>query len=363
MNPIEERLKDSLDAVARTLPPEAVPALRFPSRRAVRRRWLAPAVAAVAVGAVVAGLQALPDRAPRRTPPPQTTVPALGHAAAPPRYYVGAVAPHPVSVYDTATRRRTATTTLTGVTKVAGTGDGQTFFVATERKVYRLRVTADGKVGSVTPLTVHLPAGPDTLAASRDGTRLALAYQHAGARPGDEWSTVEVVDLTAKTTATWRSGPPGAILSLSLDPAGRTLAFAWQAAPAGLTSQIRRVDLTSASRDLLAGPVVADQTRTTTPMGPVAISPDGRHVAAAVETMSRNSADIVDYPLTPGPRPRVLVTGAPGGATEYSFLDFDPTGTNLLFSGGGYPISRLANGKVIRLGGEKDVDMESSAAW
>lgn len=362
MNPIEERLKDSLDAVARTLPPEAVPALRFPTRRSVPRRWLAPAVAAMAVGAVVAGLQALPDRAPRRTPPP-TTVPALGRAAAPPRYYVGAVAPRPVAVYDTVTRRRTGTTTIAGITKVAGTGDGRTFFVATERKVYRLRVTAGGKVGSVTPLTVHLPSGPDALAASRDGTRLALAFQHAGARPHEQESTIEVVDLTAKTTATWRSGPPGTILSLSLDPAGRTLAFAWQAMAGDLASQIRLLDLTSASRDLLAGPVVAEQSPTTTPMGPVAISPDGRHVAAAVKTASRESADVVDYPRTPGPRPRVLVNGAPGGSSEYSFLDFDPTGTNLLFAGGGYPMSRLANGKVTRLGDARDADVEASAAW
>ena len=362
MNPIEERLKDSLDAVARTLPPEAVPALRFPSRRAVRRRWLAPAVAAMAVGAVVAGLQALPDRAPRRTPPP-ATVPALGPAATPPRYYVGAVAERPVAVYDTVTGRRTGTTTIGGIPKVAGTGDGRTFFAATERKVYRLRVTADGKVGSVTPLTVHLSTGPDAIAASRDGTRLALAFQHGGSRPDKETSTIEVVDLTAKTTATWRSGPAGTILSLSLDPTGRTLAFAWQASAGHLAAQIRLLDLTSASRDLLAGPLVAGRSRTTMPVGPVAISPDGQHVAAAVETIGQDGADVLDYPLTPGPRPRVLLNGVPGGASEYFVLDFDPTGTNLLFSGGGYPMSRLANGKVIRLGDARDTDVESSAGW
>jgi hypothetical protein len=369
MNPIEERLKDSLDAVARTLPPEAVPALRFPARRPVQLRWITPVVAAVAVGAVVVGLRALPDGAPHRdAPPPPATVPSLGPAAAPPRYYVGAMVPNQIAVYDTVTRRRVDKTSIGGETKVAGAGDGRTFFVATERKVYRLRITANGKVGSVAPVPVKFPSGtsPDALAASRDGTRLAMAFQHpiAGSAPDDTTSTIELVDLTAKTTATWRSSGPGTSLSLSFDPAGRTLAFGWQAMQrSGLTSQIRLLDLTSASRDLLAGRVVADRTRTTTPMGPVAFSPDGRHVAAATMTPGRSEAQIVDYPLTPGPRPRVLVNGAPGGASEYFFLGFDPTGTNLLFSGGGYPTSRLANGKVIRLGSSQEADMESTAAW
>jgi hypothetical protein len=79
--------------------------------------------------------------------------------------------------------------------------------------------------------------------------------------------------------------------------------------------------------------------------------------------VGRDGADVLDYPLTPGPRPRVLVTGAPGGASEYFVLDFDPTGTNLLFAGGGHPMNRLANGKVVRLGGARDADVESSAGW
>lgn len=59
----------------------------------------------------------------------------------------------------------------------------------------------------------------------------------------------------------------------------------------------------------------------------------------------------------------MLLNGVPGSASEYFVLDFDPTGTNLLFSGGGHPMSRLANGKVIRLGDARDADVESSAGW
>jgi hypothetical protein len=361
MSRTEERLKESLEAVARTLPPEAVPALRLPSCRGVRIPWLAPIVAAAAVAATVIGLVALPGQAPHRAAPP-ATVPPLGPAAAPPRYYVGAVVPNPLAVYETATRRKVTQTTIRGITKITGTGDGRTFFASSDdhNRFYRLRITADGRIGSVDRLSIKIPAGTtaDALAASRDGGRLAIALQHGGAEPGDETSVVQLVDLRANTSVLLRSRTKGVIVSLSMDPAGRTLAFSRQAWDGA--SQIRALDLASGSRDLMTSRLVAGRSGRTTPMGPVAVSPDGRYVVAGAQVPGR--VQLIEYPLNPGPRPRVLLKGA-SGASGYGVLSFDPTGTNLLLEGGGHPTSRLANGKVIKLGASADADTESAAAW
>lgn len=380
MNSIEERLKDSLTAVAETLPPAAVPAMDFSGRRiAVIPRWLAPVVAAVAVGTVVAGLVALPDRAPHRTAVQSAMVPPLGPAAAPPRYFVGAEVPNPIAVYDTANNKKVSRTSVQGVTRLTGTGDGRTYIAMSDATraasgwaFYRIRINAAGKVVATTPLSIKVAPGYGVmgLAASRDGTKVALALEHdvLPSQPGKSGQRVkmdhaiEVTDLTAKTTTTWRSAAYGSLASVSMDPAGRTVAFGWQTFGRGEEGgQVRLLDVTSASRDLLSSRVVVRGSRNASVGGRVALSPDGRHVAAATEAGGR--PQIVDYPITPGPRPRVLLKGRPGGANEFGILAFDPTGTNLLFEGGGYPVSRLADGKVTTLGDLKDADIESSGGW
>ncbi|WP_433180029.1 hypothetical protein [Actinoallomurus sp. CA-150999] len=371
MNTIEERLKDSLDAVAETLPAEAVPNLRLPTRRLILSRRLVPLIAAGAVAAATAGVAvALPDAAPRHRAPQVTTVPPLGQAAIPPRYYLAAVVPNRIAVHETASRRKVAQTSIGGVTRLAGTGDGRTYFAMTDQgphRFYRIRITDKGRVAETTPLQVKVEAGSVIgLAASRDGTKLALAVQFGmtgrSPHPGARYGAVEVADLTTGTTTTWPSRTPGVVTSVAMDPTGRTVAFDWQTLSREHVSQIRALDVTSSNTDLLASRIVVRGERMGVVGGPVAFSPDGRSIAAIAQT-GNGGVQIVRYPANPGPRPRVLLSGRPGGSGEFLVLTFDPTGTNLLLQGGGYPVSLLANGKVTMLGDRKDADVEASAAW
>ncbi|GAB3988133.1 hypothetical protein GCM10029978_109720 [Actinoallomurus acanthiterrae] len=369
MNTIEERLKDSLGAVAETLPADAVPDLSLPTRRLLFSRRLVPLIAAGAVAAATAGVAAaLPDGPPRHRAPQVTTVPPLGQAAIPPRYYLAAVVPNRIAVYETASRRKVAQTSIGGVTRLAGTGDGRTYFAMTDRgphRFYRIRITDKGKVAETRPLQVKADAGSVVaLAASRDGTKLALAIQ-PGVRDGQSLNTmhgaVAVVDLTTGKTVTWRSSRPGVLMSVAMDPTGRTVAFDWQDFTRKSVTQIRALDVTSTNTDLLASRIMVNSAAGIVGK-PLAFSPDGRSIAATYQS-GRGGIQIVRYPVTPGPRPRVLLSAGPGGASDFGVITFDPTGTNLLFEGGGYPLSLLANEKVTLLGDRKDADIESAAAW
>ncbi|GAA4636057.1 hypothetical protein GCM10023196_084260 [Actinoallomurus vinaceus] len=371
MNAIEERLKDSLGAVAETFPAEAVPDLRLPARRLALSRRLVPLIAAGAVAAATAGVAvALPDATPRHRTPQVTAVPPLGQAAIPPRYYLAAVVPDRIAVYETATRRKVARTSIGGVTRLAGTGDGRTFFAMTDQgahRFYRIRITDKGKVAETTPVPVKVESGSVVaFAASGDGTKLALVLQlgvtNGTPKPDTMRGAVEVADLTTGTTATWRSSAQGLVQSVAMDPTGRTVAFDWQTLGRDHVSQIRALDVTSKNTDLLASRIMVRTATFGAVSGPLAFSPDGRSIAAIGQS-EKGGVQIVRYPVTPGPRPRVLLSARPGGAAEFGALAFDPTGTNLLFEGGGYPVSRLANGTVTLLGDRKDADVESAAAW
>jgi hypothetical protein len=74
-----------------------------------------------------------------------------------------------------------------GVTRLTGTGDGRTYIAMTDTisgtsgwAFYRIRINAVGKVVATTPLPIKVAPRDAVvaLAASRDGTKVALAIEH-----------------------------------------------------------------------------------------------------------------------------------------------------------------------------------------
>jgi hypothetical protein len=375
MNTTEDRLKDSFDAIGGMVTAADVPALEFPGRRTAPR-WLVPATAAAAAAVVVVGgTVALQGHSSHKTVAP-SAVPTLPPAAAPPKFYLATVVPNPIAVYDTATGRKTSTTHIGGVTKVAATGDGRTFFAVSDgggggtgETFYRITIDGTGKITASTQLAIKLPhtdASVDALAVSRDGTKLAFAVQRATAHadPFSATSDVVVADVRTGRTTTWSSPRFGIIMSLSMNAGGRLLAFNRNPGMGPNEAQVRELDLTLPGRDLTASRVLVNSTRSATLTGPVTLSPDGRYLASAVEVpTAMATSNVVEYSTSSGRRIGTVLKGV-YGHSEYGTITFDPTGSNLLIWGGGHRIGYVPNGKpATTLGAPSDIDYESTAAW
>lgn len=312
--------------------------------------WVAPVAAAAVVAAVLVAL-ASPMRGMGGHQPLLGAAPA----ATPPRFYLTAAARNPLAVYDSTTGRRIAQTSIGPFAKVTATGDGKTFFAASANaNLYRIRVNADGRIDAIAPLPVRItPDGfVESLAASRDGTRLAIAFYPNSENPTTMHSDVRVIDLRTNTVTTWRATRPGTATSVSMDASGHTLAFVWASMENKYVAQVRALDPTSRSGDLLKSRVVVNGSSESLIQDPVALTADGHRIAVCRKT-NMGQVRIVEYSVTTGRSIYVLVVGK-GGIGDFSALAFDSTSTNLLFYGGGYPMSRLTNGEISQLGEPED---------
>lgn len=266
MNATEDRIRDAFRADAETVRPGSLRGLPDPGtrpaprRRPARmsaRRVLVPLAAAAAVTAIAVAASVLVPHAGRPSMPqaggqimPAAVGRALagpGAAVAPPRFFVGTNG-YNAEVYNARTGKivaRIASPKGTSIEDSAATGNDRTYVIAAvsraacETFFYQARLTAQGRVASMTPLSVPRVAGhigfPAALFASADGRVLAYAASTCGATGeaggllpaghGDHgW--IGVVDLATGKARTWPVQPLK-LNALALSPTGRMLAFTY----------------------------------------------------------------------------------------------------------------------------------------
>ena len=212
MTRTEERLADALTAsydAAQALPLR--PLSLDPPRP---RRWVllfAPVAAALAVVAVIVGLNVLSGR---MAGPPRPVVPPAGHSKSAPRYYVD------VNYHGQAVVRSVATGQVTGTVPLkfsdadgaaAPTSVHGLFYIAgvtgDAAKIYRFRLTGAGQVTGFAAVP-GAPTFQDSISAmvvSPDGTKLAVAVSPAGGMTNT--ASITVFPLSGGGPArTWSGG-------------------------------------------------------------------------------------------------------------------------------------------------------------
>jgi hypothetical protein len=310
VNTMEDQLRDAYRAAAETVRPDSIrglpdqaaragrPAFRPASRvRSRRARVLVPlaAAAAVAVIAVTASL-VLP-----------ASVPGSGGAAAPgalPRFFLALpdkLTGDQMAVFSATTGRQLAVIKPprgSVIDTAAATGNDRTFVVTVEAgsscaatALYRLRLTAGGGQGSLTPLAIPKISGVVTaLAASADGQTIAYATGFCSKTSASPGAIGVVHTATGQSRQwAWRANPGQTVGSLSVTADGRTIAYA--ASPNKITGPgsgqilpVRTIRLLPA--DAPPG-TVAQRSRVVVAMsrqapaelfGSATIAPDGRTV-------------------------------------------------------------------------------------
>lgn len=343
MSVIEDRLRDAMHARARAVQEEgAVPALPA-RRRAVRFGWVAPIVVAAAIVALVAGVTVAVRDEPRE--------PVVVTPAATPPFYVGAVVTlgsagtgsvaerGPLGVYDSGTGRRTAELPVLAESRVAGLGDGRTFFLAGREgqaaaiRFYRLTLTPEGRIGRQEALPI--PADPrvrglDALAVSPDGRKLAYSVRGT---TGD----VRVADLGSGRVRRWRTAKAGISYRMAWSGESRTLVFSWlDERPVG--SETRLLDTTRPGQELLDSKVV-DGRSSTFP----AVKPGGSTFVTQ-QGGGRGIPHLVEFSTSTGEQ-----VGERAVREWFSPTDYDATGRVLLgFVRGGAP-ARLDGDRPVRI--------------
>lgn len=412
MTRTEERLADALTAsydAAQTLPLR--PLTLDPPRQ---RRWVmlfAPVAAALAVVAVVTGLNALTGR---MAGPPRTAVaPPAGTSKSAPRYYVT------VGYDDQALVRSAATGKVTGTVPlkffnadaaVAPTSVNGVYYVAgytdmTSEKIYRFTLTGAGKVtGFAEVAPAPVPGSPIiAMAVSPDGTKLAVASSYLLSS-----SKITVITLRGGATRTWSGGldkkgyQSWDVTELSW-AGDKDLAFSalWCQRELDSTqvcggavhgvrhySQLRVLNVTRPGDGLSQSTVLLGQSKDFPYIATAVLSPNGDYTTSVVLSGPvKYSAPgtvpdqltvwrlAIATPASGGPRTEVQVTGVQGqpptgaiyqrptGATSGWLLSPDSTGARLLLSGAatfihgeGPPKLRnkgfdgeISNGKLISL--------------
>lgn len=346
MSVIEDRLRDAMHARARAVQEEGVAPALPARRRAVRFGWVAPIVVAAAIVALVAGITVAVRDEPRE--------PVVVTPAATPPFYVGAVVTRsmdgaggvieggpergPLGVYDSGTGRRTAELPVLAESRVAGLGDGRTFFLAgRERQAaairfYRLTLTPDGRIGrqEALPIPADLHVrGLDALAVSPDGRKLAYSVR------GDT-GDVRVADVGSGQVRRWHTAEAGVSYSMAWSGESRTLVFSWWGEhPLG--SKTRLLDTTRPGQDLLDGKVVAG--RPTYP----AVKPGGSTFVTQ-QGGGRGIPHLVEFSTRTGEQ-----VGERAVKEWFSPTDYDATGRVLLgFVRGGAP-ARLDGDRPVRI--------------
>jgi hypothetical protein len=311
-------LRAAFRAKTDQVPAQPVPPPHLPAWR----RWLAPAVSAVLVVALIAGLAALSQaghRAPAPNPPQQG---ATQSGAGIPGYYVALTftgngqccepgedpAPQTRAVVrNTATGAVVAAITppepyftFTGVT---GSADDRTFVLAAQKparlpldalpatRLFLLRINPASRSRAgrarLTPLPIPLPAGDGVsdLALSPNGASLAAAITP---NVTDE-AVLHIFNLSTGADRTWTGEGvgtgtgPGLQGSLSWTADSQNLAFIWN----GISGQgVRLLNTTLAGSNLLANShlVVPSASTSSFPYWRQAlITPDGNTIIAVLE--------------------------------------------------------------------------------
>ncbi|SDJ26430.1 hypothetical protein [Nonomuraea jiangxiensis] len=241
MNTIEERLRETLTARAAIVPDHLPPdlsdlSLPEPPRRG---RRLAPVAVAAMIAALIAGIAVVVQQ--RMADPQPASIPAT------PPFYVGSVVTDyadvsygPWEVYATATGARVATTLpQLSHARVAGVGDGRTFFLAgrntdaRHKRTTFYRITLNDRGQASADKIMALPSWEpiESMAAAPDGRSFAFSMKSTQvdcARACASWRELRVWDVvrsraSALYTAPVDKFPP--VVGMSWLGDGHTLAL------------------------------------------------------------------------------------------------------------------------------------------
>ena len=293
MTEIEDRLRAELADFAQRADSARIRPLRQPAIRARSRvpAWLAPAVAAAAVAALVTGVVYTHQIAGHRQPASgvRTAVSpfslSTGTIAGLPRYYL--TLDQPTSwqqsaravVHSSATGAALATRRIlltgSGQPLVTGAADGRTFLIADGARIYLLRIGADGHAVQLSHAPVK--AGPfdvTGIALSPDGSRVAIAQEH------DVYAQVQVSSLATSATMTWRTRANGIVPSISWSAGGHQIGFLWESGlhspPPRQQDGYRVLNVDDPGGNLLATSVDPASPNPGGDYPPAYLTPDGR---------------------------------------------------------------------------------------
>jgi len=326
MTRTEDRLTEALTAAARAVPEESLRPLIAPPARRRRPAWLAPVAAALGIVLVVglalaAGTWLSGSRS--------SGGPAVGQAPLP-RYYLveGLQGGAPVA-RSTATGKITATVPVpkeanVGVDDILAGARGGVFFVTAAapgtsgERLYRFSLTTSGQVTgfAVVPGGVlgNRNWSPDAMAASPDGSRVAVSFAYAYAGPGcgstgerpcpaPRPDYIDIIDAGTGTRSVWRggTGPAFSVASLSWTADGRQLVYLGQScrrlqlntevcAHGGRTAEVRALNPAAGGGRLDSGPVLLRQSARYPYIVQAQITPDGTTITAVVLTGRMSSS-------------------------------------------------------------------------
>ena len=325
MSRTEDRLTDALTAAARTIPEDTLHPLIVPPPRR-RAAWASPLAAALGIVLVVGLAIALGTRL---TGSGSSSGPAGGPAPVPAYYVVEGLQGGPPVVRSTTTGKITATVPVPKEANVdvydfLAAARGGVFFVAAAapgtsgEHLYRFSLTRSGRV---TGFAV-VPGGvlgnrnwtPDAMAASPDGSRVAVSFAYAYAGPGcgstgqqpcpgPHPDYIDIIDAGTGARSVWRggTGPAFSVASLSWTAGGRQLVYLGQScyslklnsevcAHGGRTAEVRALNPAAGGGRLDSGPVLLRQSARYPYIAQAEISPDGTTITAVVLTGRITSA-------------------------------------------------------------------------
>jgi hypothetical protein len=333
--------------------------------RGRRLRTAAAVLLAAAAAGVVVGI-ALPGGRPGGVTPatgarhepaqapggwyPAGPLPAAGAAPSAAPYYVTVVfqrSPAPVTVNNASTGRVLATVRAPvaglGFTGVAAAGDDRTFVLAAQELrpevvvFYELRLSADGRVASLTRLlSVSSPGGP-AFAVSPDASRLAYATADG----------IRVVSLATGASRSWTAGGDTAAgNAFQLSWAGdQTLAMYWASvAPGSRQTGVRLLDTAAPGSNLLSSRLIIGVPGATAfgwidGLSGLLITPDGSRLFATAGTGQPDNpgAEVVEFSARTGQALAVVSprAGESGMGTSCLALWTDPSGDHLTAECGG----------------------------
>lgn len=275
MTEIEDRLRAELTAFAQRADSARIRPLRQPAIRARSRMpaWLAPAVAATAVAALVTGVVYTHQLAGHRQP-----AAGVGTAVSPLSSSTGTIAGLPsyyltldkswsgpplarIVVHSSATGAALATRKIriaeNGQASVTGAADGRTFLIVDGAKFYLVRIGADGQSVQVSDVPIKTGPRPDVsaIALSPDGSKVAIAQERL------TQAEVQVRTLATGATVTWTSPANGVVPDLSWSAGGHQIGFLWESGlhspPAQQQTGYRVLNADDQGGDLLGGTAVA----------------------------------------------------------------------------------------------------------
>ncbi|HTX26123.1 MAG TPA: hypothetical protein VME19_03780 [Streptosporangiaceae bacterium] len=271
-----------------------------------------------------------------------------GPTAAP--YYVTVVfqrSPAPVIVGNAFTGRVLATVSAPvpglGFTGVAAAGDDRTFVLAAQETspatvvFYELRLTAGGRVASLTRLLSVSSPGVPGFALSADASRLAYVTTYG----------IRVVSLATGASRTWTADGHTVVgRAGELSWAGdQTLALYWASvAPGSRQTGIRLLNTSAPGGDLLSSRLIIGVPEATAfgqmdGLSGLLITSDGSKVFATAESGQPDNpgAEVVEFSARTGQALAVVSprAGESGMGTSCGALWTDPSGEQLTAECGG----------------------------